>query len=358
MGAFQVGIIGCGGRGRAHAWGYAYSPEAEIVACADPKEENAQALAQRHGIPRIYSDYREMLEKESLDIVSVCTWTGLHTEMILAAAESGVKAINAEKPMAPTWGEAKKQHEVCTQRGVQLTFSHQRRFALPFHRAKQLLDEGAIGRPLHIEGYCPNLFDWGTHWFDMFCFFNNDEPAEWVMGQIDATGSRQVFGVPVEGAGLSWIRWKNGLQGLIVTGHAGHFGASNLIRVIGTQGLLEVGEGYGLRLLQEGHPWQTPDVQAVPFYEEWQRIAGWLKAQGPEVRGDIATILSILDSIQCLKTGQEPLLSSRRALQATELIFATYESSRRRAKVVLPLEVEDSAFLTMLQEDLLPVTPR
>jgi hypothetical protein len=53
--------------------------------------------------------------------------------------------------------------------------------------------------------------------------------------------------------------------------------------------------------------------------------------------------------IECVKTGEEPELSGRKALQATELIFATYESSRRRQKINLPLEIEDSPLLSMIE---------
>ena len=63
-----------------------------------------------------------------------------------------------------------------------------------------------------------------------------------------------------------------------------------------------------------------------------------------------ATILSILDLVHGVKTGREPELSGRKALQATELIFATYQSSRQRAKIHLPLTVDDSALLTMVAE--------
>lgn len=104
MAVFRVGIIGCGGRGKSHARGYAASKDAKIVACADPDRKNAAALAKENKIPksRIYADYKKMLEKEKLDIVSICTWTGLHTQMVIDGAEAGVKAIHAEKPMAPT----------------------------------------------------------------------------------------------------------------------------------------------------------------------------------------------------------------------------------------------------------------
>ena len=63
------------------------------------------------------------------------------------------------------------------------------------------------------------------------------------------------------------------------------------------------------------------------------------------------TWLSVLDLIDAVKTGREPELSGRKALQATELIFATYESSRIRRKIVLPLEIEDSPLLSMIEND-------
>ena len=66
-----------------------------------------------------------------------------------------------------------------------------------------------------------------------------------------------------------------------------------------------------------------------------------------------AIVAAVLDLVDAVKTGREPELSGRKALQATELIFATYESSRRRAKVMLPLEEEDSALLAMLDEGIM-----
>jgi len=107
MSHYRVGIIGCGGRGRQHAQGYAACDRVSIVACADPMAENARRLAEEYQVDRVYDDYREMLERENLDVVSVCTWTGLHHDMIIDSVEAGVRLINAEKPMAPTWGESR-----------------------------------------------------------------------------------------------------------------------------------------------------------------------------------------------------------------------------------------------------------
>ena len=67
MALFKAGVIGCGGRGRGHAEGYQASPDVEIVACADPFEEARGNFAEQFGVARTYEDYREMLDKESLD---------------------------------------------------------------------------------------------------------------------------------------------------------------------------------------------------------------------------------------------------------------------------------------------------
>ena len=332
MARFKAGIIGCGGRGRGHAEGYVASPDVEIIACADPVEESRKGFAERFDVSKTYADYPQMLEQETLDFVSVCTWPAFHTDMVVAAANSGIKGIHCEKPMAPTWGESKQLYQACVDNDVLITFCHQRRFGAQFVVAKQLANDGTIGELRRVEGACSNMFDWGTHWFDMFFFYNNDEPAEWVLGQIDVSGDSTAFGVPLETSGVSWARWKNGMEGLLTTGGASLSGFAN--RLIGTDGVIEVGGGNKppVRVLREGtSDWEVPNLDGVV-----------------PPGGD--TVLSVLDLVDCVKTGREPELSGRKALQATELIFATYESSRRRAKIVLPLDVDDSALLTMLEQ--------
>jgi predicted dehydrogenase len=310
------------------------------VAAADISQSNLDAFLEEHDVQRGYLEYHEMLAQEELDIVSVCTWPHLHAEMVVDAANARVKAIHAEKPMAPTWGESKRMAQVCKERGVQLTFNHQRRFAAPFRRAKALLDEGAIGQLLRVEAFASNLFDWGTHWFDMMFFYNDEHPVEWVLGQIDARGSRPIFGVMVEGQGLSFFRWRNGVCGLLVTGQRELFehvalpaDASCANRLVGSEGTLEVGvqQGPQLRL-------RSPDTGG-----RWEAVEVTQAIHGQE-----HVVSAILDVVDALKSDREPELSAHKALQATELIFATYESSRRRARIDLPLDVEDSPYLAML----------
>ncbi len=326
----RAGVIGCGGRGRRHAAGYLACDKVELVACADPKEEARQAFREQFNAPQAYADYRQMLAQEKLDIVSICTWTGQHREMIEDAAASGVRAIHSEKPMASTWGDAKALYQACQDRGVVITFCHQRRFEGSFVKAKQLLDAGEIGDLYRLEGGCDNMFDWGTHWFDMFFFFNNEEPAEWVIAQLDVAKRREVFAVPVDTGGVSWIRFRNGVEGLLATGSAMMSGAR--IRLLGSEGAIEImgSDDAPVRIRRRGG-------------SAWEPVT--LDAGVPAAQ---ATTASVQDLVEALEAGREPMLSGRKALQATELIFATYESSRRRGLVKLPLDVDDSALITML----------
>jgi predicted dehydrogenase len=359
MTPLKVGIIGCGrpwrtegatgfGQGHVHAEGYKASPDCEIVAAADIVQDNLDFFTEQHSVPRGYLDYAEMLANETLDIVSVCLWPHLHAPVVIDVAQSvgpgghRVQAIYAEKPMAPTWGEARRMAAVCKENDVVLAFNHQRRFGKPFRKAKELLDGGAIGELQRLEAFTSNLYDWGTHWFDMLFFYNDEEPVDWVIGQIDARGGRPIFGAMVEGQGLSFWRWRNGVYGLMVTGQKivrpekGREAREPLCgnRLIGSEGVIEVGVQGGpeirLRNIDTGYQWQEIDV-------------------GGRIHGNEHVIDAIQNLADALKAGTEPELSARKALQATELIFATYESSRVRGRVDLPLEIEDSPFLSMLE---------
>ncbi len=336
MTQFRVGIIGCGrpwksegasgfGMANFHAQGYTASPDTTITALADINLENAQAFQAAHGGERIYRDYHEMLAQEQLDIVSICTWPHHHAPMVIAAAEAGVKAIHCEKPVAPSYAEALRMVTTCEAHGTQLTFNHQRRFAAPFRAARDLLRSGAIGELRRLEGTCDNLFDWGTHWFDMFGFYNDEAAPRWVIGQVDWRGGSTIFGVPLEGQGISLCAYENGVQGLLLTGLGTERPQSN--RLIGSDGVIEVQLGTSAIRVRGNGEWRE-----VPVAHDEGGSLGEVVSRG------------VLDLIDALKTGREPELSGRRALRATELIFATYESSRRGRRIELPLEALPSPF--------------
>ena len=340
---YRAGIIGVGARknpdgkmrfgiGYRHAEGYDKSKRCEFAAIADVSEKSAEIFSEKYPDTKTYLDYKEMLKSENLDMVSVCTWPHMHAEMTITVAESGVKAVHCEKPMSTHFGKAKQMVQACADKGVQLTIDHQRRFGEPFRKAKSLLDEGVIGDLVRLEASCSNLYDWGTHWFDMMFMYNDDCAARWVIGQIDYRVGRPVFGVELEGQGLSQIMWENGVRGVMFAGHESAIGCAN--RLIGTHGTIEVGVDKGpvLRVRGRGDG-------------DWRVI----KTKEPSLHANESFCMAIENALDCLKSGEEPVLSGNKALQTAEVIFATYESSRRRERIDLPLDIDGSPLLEMAE---------
>lgn len=347
MARLRVGLIGTGRKkdrpditgffmAYQHAAGYRALPdECELVACADIVRENAEAFAAANGIPEsgIFLDYHAMLAQANLDMVSICTWPHLHAPMVLDCALAGVKAIHCEKPMADSWSAARLMAQECARRGVQLTFNHMRRFGKPFYGARDLLREGAIGELVRVEVGCPgDIYDTGTHWIDMCGMYVDEQPAEWVIGQIDYRTERLVFGIHGENQAMASWRYPNGIHGLLASGAGvGTIGVSH--RLIGTGGVIEVGvpDGPLLRVLRQGGSgWESIDTAGEHLH-----------GPGYHERG-------VADAVAALRAGREPELSARRALNATEIIFAIYESSRRRARVDLPLTIADNPLTSMV----------
>jgi UDP-N-acetylglucosamine 3-dehydrogenase len=357
----RVGFIGTGKKmdrpgpmGYAMAYQHAAAYHAlppgtvDLVACADISRENGEAFCEANGVQRSYLTYDEMLAKEELDFVSICTWPHLHAPMVIDVAAAGVRAIHCEKPMADSWGAAKRMVAACEANGVQLTFNHQRRFGRPFSGAREMVKRGDIGDLIRLEAACADIYDWGTHYLDMLGSYNEESPAEWVLAQIDYRTEKRIFGAHIENQAVVWWKYKNGVHGLLVTG-PGQVGLGANNRLIGTRGEIEV----GVLPSQPGGP-------AGPLLRvRREGSAGWeiVDCGDETLHGPRYIDRAIADAIDALKTGREPELAARRALNSTEIIFAAYESSRRRGRVDLPLDIEDHPLHAMVESGQLNPAP-
>lgn len=351
MGKLRVGFIGTGrkpvragpeGYGMAHQHAAAYrslEDRCTIVACADIAPENAQGFAEMWGVPPegVFTDVGAMLEKARPDVVSVCVWPHLHAPLAIQAAVAGVRAIHSEKPMADSWGACRLMAQECERRGVQLTFNHQRRFGRPFRGAKQLLDEGVVGRLVRVEFGVGNLYDYGSHSFELSGYFAGERPARWVMAQIDYRRENLVFGAHNENSAHALWEYDNGVLGVGATGSAAPLvGCHN--RLVGTEGEIEVGRA-------------APGAPVL----RWRRFdspKGWeaVDCGGEGLHGPGYIERGIADVLDALVTGRPSELSARNALNATEIIFACWESARCRGRVDLPLQIMDNPLRAMVEE--------
>ena len=143
---YGVAVIACGARGKAHAASWAKLDNVAIKAVADPDVERAEALAKEHGA-EVADDYRAAIDREDVDIVSVCTPASFHAEPTVFAADRG-KHVLCEKPMAVTITDGARMIDAVERNKVKLSFSFQAQYNEITEKLREIMDNGEIGRPV------------------------------------------------------------------------------------------------------------------------------------------------------------------------------------------------------------------
>jgi predicted dehydrogenase len=381
----EVAVIGTGpdpedaggvgyAMGYRHASAYRRIDDCTLFACVDIVEENALAFADRYDLTDgVYTDHETMLSTVSPDLVSVCTPANTHADIVADCATSGVDAIHCEKPMASTWGECKRMVEVCDDEGVSLSINHQRRFAGPFRQAKVVLDEGRIGDLERIEFGGKNLYDFGTHLFDLCSYFTDGATPEWVRALLVYDEEDVRYGVHNENRAMSEWVYDTGVSGFAETGGSDR---RCLMTLRGNDGTIEIGRenGPSLRVKAGGDDeWTTIDtgMERVSHVvvEPSLPVVALRKADdalpGPQVLRPIAERIhehgrdpffepyihrAIRDVVDATREGRDSELSAATAMASTELIFGSWESARRQERVDLPLDIEDNPLEAMVED--------
>lgn len=203
--------------------------------------------------------------------------------------------------------------------GCLLTFSHRRRFASGNILARKLIASGRFGAIQRMDLHSfKHLLDCGTHTVDQALSFNGETPARWVQGAVDISETVEWFNVRAENMALGFIHFENGVQATL------RFGAQDMdmwagVCALGEDGFIEVGwDGDFRRCVVYSEPgWTPPATESLPG----EQMVGVIK-----------------NAVDCLESGEEPELSYRKALRASEILFGLYESARRRTRIVLPID--------------------
>lgn len=259
-----------------HVSAYAAVPQVEVAAVCDINEVQTKRFSEQWGglLPdtKIYSDYREMLEREKLDLLSVVTGDHVHAQMVVDGVEAGVKGIFCEKPIATTLADADRMMEACRSRSVPLLIDHTRRWWPEFVQARHLLREGAIGKLQRVvatlSGARAMLFRNGTHLIDTVCYFVDSDP-EWLVAELEdahqdhppryvGDGGKDPAKDP---AGSAYVHFENGVRAFINIVKSGMAGSS--WELYGATGIMRVGRvnneivqlnGNGQLAVSEIHP--------------------------------------------------------------------------------------------------------
>ena len=373
----RAGIIGDTGRGNyGHGLDTAYDgiPGVEVVAVADPDPAGRKAAAKRAGALREYADYREMLERESVDLVNVCPrWIGKHAEMVIAAAESGAKGLMCEKPFAPTLSQADAMLEACSRNGVRVAVAHRRANAYEQH-GKRLIDDGAIGEVQSIRSRgkedhrsgAMDLMVLGTHMMDSMRFMAGSDAA-WASGRVTRDGRDATAEDIREGDEEVGLIAGNGVDAFFAfrNGIAGHFEShpgreqpdlssrSFGFEVHGTRGII------ALRSSPDGEMYLYPHSRWIPgepdgrweriYLDEWEHGPGGATRTGPE-RMHLSNSMIASELLRAVREDRDvtDVSSGEDARAALEMIAAVHESHRLQARVELPLRNRENPYSTWL----------
>ncbi|MCC6628118.1 MAG: Gfo/Idh/MocA family oxidoreductase [Chloroflexi bacterium] len=342
MAGLRVGIIGCGSIGRAHAHGWTTCERTDLVAIADITPAARDEFGDHFAVPAAgrYADFREMLDSERLDIVSVCLWHGQHASTVVAAAARQPKVILCEKPMATSLGEAEQMLIAAQRNSVKLAIGHQRRFLPGWNEARRLVADGAIGRPTHLwSTVADGLLNWGTHTIDMMRYIMDDPEATSVVGAVQRESDRYERGMRIEDSCLGLIQFANGAQATIQSDLTPRELASINCNFYGTEGVLTVDENTvrlmngatsGWRDLSLGSPDHT---FRDAFAAQADGIVDWIEGRVDNYRGE-----------------------ATKAYKVVEIMMALYESARLNEVTRLPLLTRANPLDLMVESGALPVS--
>lgn len=200
----KIGIIGCGGIANGkHMPSLSKLESVELVAFCDIIIEKAEKAAKEFGIEgaKVYSDYKELLKDQSIDVVHVCTPNKSHADITIASLEAG-KHVMCEKPMAKTAKDARRMLEAAKKSDKKLTIGYQGRYRPDSQYLKRLCDDGELGdiyfakahairrRAVPTWGVFLNeeeqgggpLIDIGTHALDLTLWMMNNYKVKYVVG--------------------------------------------------------------------------------------------------------------------------------------------------------------------------------
>jgi predicted dehydrogenase len=349
MASYGFGIIGCGMVSEFASAAISEISDARLVAVASRTESNRRKLMDKYGCEGV-EDYHDLVARDDVDIVCVCTPSGAHMEPAVAAAGAG-KHVVIEKPIEIALDRVDGIIQACDKAGVGLCSMLPARFTVAAQTLKQAVSAGRFGRltvadcynkwwrdqayydsgawrgtrALDGGGACMNQ---GIHAVDLIQWFMG--PVESVFGQAACLAHTNI---EVEDTAVATVRYANGALGVIECATSAWPGVERRIEIHGDEGSAVMSDDYFTR-------WEFK--KTLPEDEDIRRRFAVPTGKG----GGAADARSIAhvnhreqlkDFIRSLESGTKPLVDGREGRKAVEIILAIYESSRNGRPVRLPL---------------------
>lgn len=342
MDQVRLGLIGCGRISKNHFEAVSQIPEAEFVAVSDIIGEKARTAAETYGIKAVYTDYQDMLEKEQLDAVSICSPSGMHPQMGIDVAKHGINVIT-EKPMAIDIAGADSLIKACDKNKVRLFVVKQNRLNSTMQLLKKAIDKGRFGKiyvaQSNVFWQRPQAYydaeKWrGTWEFDGGAFMNQAshyvDALYWLLGNVDSvmayTGTMARH-IEAEDTGCAILHFRSGLIATLnVTMLTFPKNYEGSITIIGEKGTVKLG-GVAVNKIEK---WEFED------YDDDDRIAQDANYQPPNVYG-FGHNPYYRNVVDVLMNNGTPSTDGRDGRKSVEIIQAIYRAAKEGKKVSLPL---------------------
>ncbi len=347
MDKIKVGIVGSQFAAMLHAESYKRCPD--VIMHSVAALDNLEKFSSEYSIPVQYKDYREMFEKEELDLLSVCVPNYLHKAVVVAAADAGIKSIICEKPFATSIPDGLEMIGMCKKQQTNLMYAEDWVFAPALIRAKEICDEGGIGDVLYVKAkethngshsefaqkkeYCGGgaMIHLGIHPVGFL---------PWILNQKIST----VTGLKTGGSennllhknytGEDWaaalIEMDGGARAFVEGNYITCGGMDDKIEIYGTEGNIHID-------LTKGSPLSVYSRQGYEYaIEKADFTHGWTKPAVDEFMS-LGYVGEIAHFVACVKDGVQSQAGTRGedGLNALIATLAIYESAEEKRQINL-----------------------
>jgi UDP-N-acetyl-2-amino-2-deoxyglucuronate dehydrogenase len=348
METFGVGIAGAGMIGAVHTEALYEIEGARLVAVAAAHKATGRKLTEVHEAGW-HAEFGELLARTDVDVVILCTPSGLHSDQTVAAARAG-KHVITEKPMAITLEGADRMIRACREAGVTLSVIFQYRFNRDALRLKRAVDAGLFGRPVlgnafvhwhRTQAYYEESGGWrGTWALDGGGALMNQsihaiDLLQWILGPVESVcgyAETLAHDIEAEDTAGATLRFASGALGIIQGTTSAHRDSLLRIEIKGTEGSATL-EGSRLTVWEPGREDEVLSPRELEFLPESHVD----EPLGTAHRRQLKEIFA------ALREGREPPIPGEEARKAVEIVLGIYRSAANEERVTFPLESEAGA---------------
>ena len=340
----RIGLVGCGRISQNHFASILQYPEdLELAAVCDIDGEALKKAKAKYNVQG-YTELKDMLITEALDMVVLCTPSGLHPSQAILAAEHGVHVVS-EKPMATRYKDGLRMVQACDEAGVRLFVVKQNRRNATLQLLKRAIDEKRFGaiKMVHLNVFWTRpqeYYDHGQGWrgtweFDGGAFMNQAshyaDLVEWLIGPVERVQAMMstTRDIEAEDTGVVNIKWRNGALGsMAVTMLTYPKNLEGSIAILGETGSVKIG-GVAVNEIQT---WDFADQRD---YDAEVKSANY---ETTSVYG-FGHPLYYRNIIDVMRGTAEPETDGREGLKSLEFLTAAYMAARDGGSVGLPLHL-------------------